>query len=160
MLSTLSKAPAESIHQMSKQKNTGLSAEGKKKEEEWKGVLRDLTNETKAYQDARQSKDGVAASQHSARVHQLLLKAAEVHPDPSVKEKFKKDAEEWVKGDAKARDALSHPFVQGMAILLATPFALAGGALFVAGATVYGAGKLLVGLGDMLTLGQFRHWTS
>ncbi|KAK7682834.1 hypothetical protein QCA50_014218 [Cerrena zonata] len=143
----------------SKKKQDGL-VEEKKGEEEWKGVLRDLTNETKAYQDARKRKDNDVAAQHSERVHQLMLKAAEVHPDPTVKEKFKKDAEEWNKGDNKLKDIMSHPFVQGLAILLAAPFALAGGALFAAGALVYGTGKLIVGLGDALTFGQFRHWTS
>ena len=126
------------------------------KEDEWKRVLQDLTNETIAYQEARQRKDEAAATQHSERILQLMLKAAELHPDPKVKDKFKKDAEEWAKGDGLARDILAHPFLRGLGIIVGVPFALAGGAIFAAGALVYGVGQLLAGLGDALTFGQFR----
>lgn len=132
------------------------NAADEKKEDEWKHVLQDLTNETIAYQEARQRKDEAAATQHSERIPQLMLKAAELHPDPKVKEKFKKDAEEWTKGDSVARDILAHPFLRGLGIIVGVPFALAGGVIFAAGALVYGVGQLLAGLGDAITFGQFR----
>ena len=143
-----------------KSKNGANASQEKKQEEEWKGVLRDLTNETKAYQEARKRKDSGAATQHSERIPRLMLKAAEVHPDPTVKEKFKKDAEEWAKSDSIVKDMLSHPLIQGLGIIVGIPLALAGGAVFAGGALVYGTGKLLVGLGDVLTFGQFRKLTS
>lgn len=57
------------------------------------------------------------------------------------------------------RKRMIHPLLQGLGIILIAPLALAGVGIFAAGAVVYGSGKLLVGLGDVITLGQLRRYT-
>lgn len=85
-----------------------------------------------------------------------MRKAADTHDDPKVKKKMKDDAKAWENGDEKTREKMLHPFLQGLAILLVTPFALVGGVLFAAGAIIWGVGKMLVGVGDLFTWGTMR----
>lgn len=44
---------------------------------------------------------------------------------------------------------------KGLFIIIAIPFAVAGGSIFAAGAVVYGAGLLIKGIGNVATLGFF-----
>ena len=46
--------------------------------------------------------------------------------------------------------------VKGIGLITATPFALAGAAVFAAGAIIYGSGKIIIGIGQVLTLGKLR----
>ncbi|CAL1712113.1 unnamed protein product [Somion occarium] len=130
-----------------------------KDEEEWKIVLHQLSSETKSYEQAVKSKDANGTEQHSREVISLMRRAAEVHPEPKTREKFRHNADTWEKGDTRTRKRMIHPLLQGLGIILIAPLALAGVGIFAAGAVVYGSGKLLVGLGDVITLGQLRRYT-
>ncbi|CAL1712111.1 unnamed protein product [Somion occarium] len=125
-------------------------------EEEWRQIILQLTIENKRYQDASKSKNSSAIAQHSESIPALMYRAADVHPDPKVKEKFRKNAETWGRAGTDEREEMTHPIAKGLAMLLVAPFVMAGGVVFAAGAILYGAGMVFVGLGDALTFGRLR----
>lgn len=119
--------------------------------EYWSVKLRELRQELETYKDAQAlGKAGQPIKEHSAkRIGELYREIAEVHPDPDVKKQMATDAEEWEKADEEKRDFMAHPLLKGLGTLLAAPFV-------IAGTVLGGAGQLLVGLADVLTLGPFR----
>lgn len=82
-----------------------------------------------------------------------MRRLASIHPDPAIQGEWNERADKFSTGEEKEKEGIAEGVGKGVAILLVTPFALAGGAVFAAGAMVYGIGKIVVGLGNVLTLG-------
>lgn len=122
---------------------------------EWSSVLHQLTIETRKYEGL--SKKRISEKERtSIEILGLLRRASEIHPDVGVRNKFRRDAEGWERGERKTRKRILRPFklfLQGGAILATAP-------LLMLGAIMYGTGKLIGGIGDMLTLGQLDRLVS
>ena len=119
--------------------------------EYWSVKLRELRQELETYKGAQALDE---AGQHTKddsakRIGELYKELAEGHPDPDVKKQMATDAEQWEKADEEKRDDLAHPLLDGLALLISAP-------IFVAGVVLYGAGQVLIGLGDLLTFGVLR----
>ncbi|KAK7677258.1 hypothetical protein QCA50_019759 [Cerrena zonata] len=119
--------------------------------EEWHIVLQQLTIETNKYENLTKN-DTSERERLSLEILSLLRRASEVHPDGEVRNKFRRDADAWERGDRKTKKRMLRPlklFLQGMGFLAAAPV-LALGAIF------HGTGHFFVFLGDVLTFGQLN----
>jgi hypothetical protein len=81
---------------------------------------------------------------------------AEMSPDAEARSYWRNQAAGFAAGNRNVREHILADIGQGLLILLATPFALAGAVLFAAGGIVYGAGSIVKGLGNLLTFGAFK----
>ena len=54
------------------------------------------------------------------------------------------------------KDTIMMGIAKGFAIVLCTPIVLSAGAVFGAGAILYGTGKIIIGLGHVATCGRLR----
>ncbi|TDL26909.1 hypothetical protein BD410DRAFT_763097 [Rickenella mellea] len=122
----------------------------------WQEALRDLQAKLDAYDELKRSPNPDASSIHEAEecVVAAMRRLAEIHPDPKVKKQWTERAHAFANADDDHKLDVLKDIGKGVAILLATPFMLAGGVVFAAGAIVYGVGQIVVGLGNLLTFGQ------
>jgi len=130
-------------------------------EEEWQRALRRLQQLMKLYEEARKRDDTESATALAQMITEVMQRLADIHPDPRVQEEWRARAEAFsAAGDSNegdgVRDHILADIGVGLLILLATPFALAGAALFAAGGIIYGAGSVVMGVGNLLTLGAFK----
>ncbi|CAE6360471.1 unnamed protein product [Rhizoctonia solani] len=79
------------------------------------------------------------------------------YPDEESKDAWHAKASQYESSTAEERENILMPLAKGLGILIATPFAVAGGAIFAAGGILYGAGKTIQGVGNLLTGGVFNH---
>lgn len=120
------------------------------KEEEWLALLHQLAEGMKRYESLSRKRDAAEKERTSLEVLSLMRKLAMIHPEEETRKKYDKDANAWEKGDRfdKHRIIRPHMFLlQGCAILIATP-------ILASGAVLYGSGKVLTSIGDMLTFGR------
>ncbi|PPQ95218.1 hypothetical protein CVT26_014910 [Gymnopilus dilepis] len=97
----------------------------------------DPTNPT-AQADLNRAAESVAQGIHLV---------ADAHPSPSEQAKFRRKAQEFAEGDEKQRENVLRDVGKWLLAILATPFVLAGLALYAAGTIVAGVGSLLKGMG-------------
>ncbi|OBZ68939.1 hypothetical protein A0H81_11049 [Grifola frondosa] len=138
----------EDVHEPHVAEHTG---EEDRQEDEWKAALTKVQNEIKRYQRAKREGNKEEKEEAARNIPEYMRRAGDLHTDPDVKAKFYRNAEEFAAGDDEARDKMLHPFVQGLIILLAAPFAVAAG-------IIYGTGKLIEGIGKALTIGPAAAW--
>ena len=123
---------------------------------EWYTVLHQLTIQTKKYEGLTKRKDAAERKRTSLEILALLRRASEIHPDSGVRSKFRMDAEAWERGDRKGVKNKLRPFklfMQGSTLIVTAP-------LLMAGIILYGTGKLIAGIGDMLAFGQLDKFVS
>lgn len=96
------------------------------------------------YEKAQAAGDNAAKASAAEEVPRAYRGAAEHAPDAQKADEHRRTADEWAGASDAKRGAMLHPLLKGVLVLLALPFAVAGGA-------VYGAGVLLMGIGDVLT---------
>jgi hypothetical protein len=78
----------------------------------------------------------------------------EAHPDPEERKKWSAKAEAFEKADdPEHKSSILRDVGSGLAIILATPFVLAGAVIVAAGAILYGVGSLVKGIGNALSFG-------
>lgn len=130
----------------------------KEQEQKWQVALVNLQTQVQVYKRAKSAGDKPAMDEAGAKIPDFMRAAGDAHPEPGVKEKMYKDAEEFASADEEKRERMLHPLLEGLAILITTPFALAGVALVAAGGIIYGAGRLLEGAGKILWAGPAYLW--
>ncbi|CAE6437460.1 unnamed protein product [Rhizoctonia solani] len=81
----------------------------------------------------------------------------DAYPDEESKDAWHTKAKQYDSSSADEKENILMPLAKGLGILIATPFAVAGGAIFAAGGILYGAGKTIQGVGNLLTGGVFNH---
>jgi hypothetical protein len=123
---------------------------------EWTQALLQVQDWLKEYREAKASGDRDRIRRAEELVVAAMLRVAQIHPDPVEKEHWKQRAKDFVKADDKGKEHILEGLGKGLLILLATPFAVAAGAVFAAGAIVYGAGKVIGGIGQVLTFGKLK----
>ncbi|KAF9463981.1 hypothetical protein BDZ94DRAFT_1115193, partial [Collybia nuda] len=122
-------------------------------EAQWKEALEALKTAMITYNQT--SKTGSPKHEHAleataSEVVDKMRRLGDMHTDPAVKKEWGERAEQFEKAGKGERGIMSNDVVKGLAILLATPFALVGAVLFAAGTIVYGAGSVVRGLGNVL----------
>ena len=122
-------------------------------DDSWQEALRRLHRLMDQYKEAQRG-------ELSARLEKEIIRAmedlAEISPDDETSRYWRNQAAEFAAGNREVKEHILADVGKGLLILLATPFALAGGVLFAAGAIIYGAGSLVKGLGKLLTFGAFE----
>jgi hypothetical protein len=131
-------------------------ANGNGDDERWQRELRNLQRLMAQYTGARSRGDEALSNTLAHRIVEAMQRLAQTHPDPRVREHWREKAIEFAAADETDREHILADIGKGLLILLATPFALAGGVLFAAGAIVYGVGTFVKGLGNLATGGVFR----
>jgi hypothetical protein len=138
---------------MTRKKSRSISTA---EEEAWQDAVKDLQGQVVLYQGAKESGDTAQQRVAEQRVVEGMRRISDTHTDPKVRQEWKAKADEFERaGDAKKEHILKN-LGKGLLILLATPFALAGAAIFAAGAMLYGVGCVIQGLGTILTAGSLR----
>ncbi|KAH9949831.1 hypothetical protein B0H21DRAFT_69545 [Amylocystis lapponica] len=135
-----------------------VTNDNQEEEDQWKVALVHLQRQIELYKDAKSTGDKEEADRAADAIPEYMHRAADIHPDHDVKAKMNKDADEFANADEKTRESMLHPLAKGLLILLATPFALVGAALFAAGGIVYGTAKVLEGVGKGLAAGPAFIW--
>ena len=125
-------------------------ASKEQQDEPWLTLLHQLAQEMNKYETS--SKRGQLADKERSSLEILCLmrKLAMIHPEEETRKKYEKDADAWERGDRFDKNKVLRPhylFLQGCVILVATP-------ILATGAALYGTGKILSGVGDMMTLGR------
>ncbi|KAG8743062.1 hypothetical protein FRC10_000444 [Ceratobasidium sp. 414] len=80
----------------------------------------------------------------------------DAEPNAAERERWHNLADNFQAGNAEEKEHILMPIAKGLGIIIAIPFAVAGGVIFAAGSILYGAGKVVQGLGSVLTGGTFR----
>ena len=119
----------------------------------WKASLDDLRNQMVVYENISKRGDDRATEAEAQRVAAAIRNVGDSHTDPKVRQEWHAKAENFSKAAPSERATLFDDIGTGLLILLATPFALAGAAIFAAGAILYGTGMVVKGLGNVLTGG-------
>jgi hypothetical protein len=122
-------------------------------ETEWKESINDLQTQIVKYNQASEGNNSNESGKEAEKVVNAMKRAGDSHPDPKVQKVWYKRAEEFARGNREEKTTMLEDIGKGLVILIATPFALAGAAIFAAGAIVYGAGSLITGLGKAMTFG-------
>ncbi|CAE6471889.1 unnamed protein product [Rhizoctonia solani] len=86
-----------------------------------------------------------------------MRSVGDAYPDQESKDAWHTKASQYESSSAEEKEDILMPLAKGLGILIATPFAVAGGAIFAAGGILYGAGKTIQGVGNILTGGVFNH---
>src|SRR5205823_5368404 len=124
--------------------------------EEFEKALKSLEEAMKEYKAAKQSTDddelkAVRVLRAENRVIAAFEMLQSIDPDLERRVLWEERKAKFKKGDTNEKEHILEGLGKGLAILLLTPFVVAGGAIFAAGSIVYGAGKVVVGLGNLLT---------
>ena len=106
--------------------------------------------------EARVRNDQVSICVIDRKIVAIMRLVGDAYPAGETRNEWYRKADVYEQGDAEEREHILMPLAKGLGIIIATPFALAGGVIFAAGAIVYGVGKTVMGLGSLLTGGVFR----
>ncbi|KAF8603615.1 hypothetical protein BDV93DRAFT_606615 [Ceratobasidium sp. AG-I] len=118
--------------------------------------LKGLAVEPTARDEARSHNDTAAVHSIEIKIAATMRSLGDAYPDEKSKREWREKADAYEQGNDAEKEHIPMPLAKGLGILIATPFAVAGGAIFAAGAIVYGAGKTVEGLGNTLTGGAFQ----
>lgn len=122
-------------------------------EEALKASLDDLKKQMVAYDTVSKKGDDRATDAEAQNVVAAIRNVGDSHTDPKVRWEWHEKAEKFSKASPSERVTLFDDIGKGLLILVATPFALAGAAIFAAGAILYGTGVLIKGIGNVMTGG-------
>lgn len=121
-----------------------------------RALLEALQNLMKQCEEARSRNDTTAIHSIEIKIVSTMRSVGDAYPDEESKQEWHEKADAYERGNDEEKEHILMPLAKGLAILIATPFAVAGGAIFAAGAIVYGAGKTVEGVGNVLTGGAFQ----
>lgn len=108
------------------------------------------------HDEARSRNDTTTVHSIKTEIIPTMRSVGKAYPDEESKHEWHKKADAYERGNYKEKEHILMPLAKGLGILIATPFALAEGAIFADGAIVYGAGKTAEGVGNILTGGTFQ----
>ncbi|KAJ7159558.1 hypothetical protein C8R46DRAFT_1108595 [Mycena filopes] len=115
-------------------------------EEKWQEMLAKLQKLLKKYDRAKKRGDEEAMKRLATDIEASMRAMADTHPDPAVKAEWTTKADDFGKAPDDAKDNMLLDIGKGLALIVASPFMLAGGVL-------YGVGLLTKGLGNLFTGG-------
>ncbi|KAF8603614.1 hypothetical protein BDV93DRAFT_556312 [Ceratobasidium sp. AG-I] len=132
------------------------SVSDNEQEDNVRALLEALQNLMKQRDEARSHNDTAAVHSIEIKIAATMRSLGDAYPDEESKREWREKADAYEQGNDVEKEHILMPLAKGLGILIATPFAVAGGAIFAAGAIVYGAGKTVEGLGNTLTGGAFH----
>jgi hypothetical protein len=106
--------------------------------------------------DAVRQGDQATVDSIEVKIVVTMRKVGDAYPDNESKSEWYKQAELFESGSSEEKEHILMPLTKGLGILIAAPFAVAGGAIFAAGGILYGAGKTIQGVGNLLTGGMLQ----
>lgn len=125
-------------------------------EREVRRLMERLRQRMLEYEGSKQRGDESRMNTLARQIVENMRRLGEIHVDTAVREDFRRRADLFERGNTEQRSHILADVGTGLLIILATPFAIAGGAIVAAGAIVYGAGTLVKGIGNVLTGGIFQ----
>ncbi|CAE6455713.1 unnamed protein product [Rhizoctonia solani] len=117
-------------------------------------VLQDLFQKRR---DAADAGDEAQVKALDQQIVSAMHSVGDAYPDEESKNAWHAKASQYESSSVAEKENILMPLAKGLGILIATPFAVAGGAIFAAGGILYGAGKTIQGVGNILTGGVFNH---
>ncbi|PCH39955.1 hypothetical protein WOLCODRAFT_136582 [Wolfiporia cocos MD-104 SS10] len=122
-------------------------------ERRWQLALEKYQTALRLYKHAVETKDYGVMADMGGRIPGLMRTAGDLAPDANTRRQMYDDARAWELGDYAERAKRINPLLLGLGALIATPFAAVGAVLF-------GAGKVLQGIGQGLSAGpeSFARW--
>ncbi|CCO34938.1 hypothetical protein BN14_09049 [Rhizoctonia solani AG-1 IB] len=117
-------------------------------------ILQDLFQKRRDAANRGDKAEMAAVDQH---IVSAMHNVGNAYPDEESKDAWHSKANQYESSNAEEKENILMPLAKGLGILIATPFAVAGGAIFAAGGILYGAGKTIQGVGNLLTGGVFNH---
>ena len=85
-----------------------------------------------------------------------MYRLATLHPDPFYRNQINEQVRRIETASDHQRDNIFSELGKGMGLILLAPFAVAGATVFAVGTLFYGTGKVIVGLGHVLTFGRLQ----
>lgn len=125
-------------------------------EENARNLLNSLQDLFQWRRDAQSRGETAAVKAIDEQIVTTMRDVGDAYPDNESKAAWHAKADQYQSSDAEEKENILTPLAKGLGILIATPFAVAGGAIFAAGGILYGAGKTIQGIGNVLTGGVFQ----
>ncbi|CAE7221849.1 unnamed protein product [Rhizoctonia solani] len=125
-------------------------------EEDARAQLNALDDLFQKRRDATNTGDHEQVTVLDQQIVSAMRSVGDAYPDEESKDAWHVKAKQYESGTEEEKDNILMPLAKGLGILIATPFAVAGGAIFAAGGILYGAGKTIQGVGNVLTGGVFK----
>ncbi|KDN44226.1 hypothetical protein RSAG8_05699, partial [Rhizoctonia solani AG-8 WAC10335] len=129
-------------------------------EEQIRIALRALETLFDERAEARNRGDQAQIALIEERIALAMRGVGDAYPAGDARANWHRQAEQFRNANGEEREHILMPIAKGLGLLIAAPLALAGvivvGALGAVGAVLYGAGKVVQGLGSLLTGGKFR----
>ncbi|KAG8770642.1 hypothetical protein FRC12_004145 [Ceratobasidium sp. 428] len=125
-------------------------------EETIRESLRELDRMLHMRTQASTQGDSARVTALDEQIGNAMRSIGQAYPAGENRTYWQNAADGFQAGNAQEKEHILMPIAKGLGIIIATPFALAGGVIFAAGAIVYGVGRVLIGLGDALTAGMFN----
>ncbi|GAB1524266.1 hypothetical protein RhiXN_06100 [Rhizoctonia solani] len=126
-------------------------------EEDARQKLNELQDLFQKRRDADSKGDQAQVSALDREIVSAMHNVGNAYPDQESKDAWHAKASQYESSSAEEKENILMPLAKGLGILIAAPFAVAGGAIFAAGGILYGAGKTIQGVGNLLTGGVFNH---
>jgi len=123
------------------------------KKSDWKESVDHLQKQMMVYQQTSEMGDNKATEEEAQKAAEAMRRVGDSHTNPNVRREWCERAEAFQRGNKNERSSMFGDIGKGLLIILATPIALAGAAIFGTGAILYGTGSLIKGLGDLMTAG-------
>src|ERR1700730_14278213 len=95
----------------------------------WQVALKRLKADLNNYEAAQKSNDEGLKKKEASNIIESMQRIGDSHPDPDMRDYWKKKAEAFLRSDETGKEHILAGVGKGLAILLITPFALAGGVL-------------------------------
>lgn len=120
----------------------------------WKEALENMERALVVYDKTAKKGDDKEIEAAAENVVKKMRGVGAAHTDPAVKKEWDDKAERFAKEGKVGRRTMLGDIGMGLALLIATPFALAGAAILAAGGILYGVGSIVKGLGNLMTAGM------
>ncbi|KAJ3499928.1 hypothetical protein NLJ89_g10010 [Agrocybe chaxingu] len=119
------------------------------------GALQELFDRRVA---ARSQSNATAVRNIDSQIPSAMCTVGDAYPDQETRRHWYKRAEDYENACPEQKEHIMKPPLEGLGMLIAAPLVLAGGVVvgsaYTAGAILVGAGKLIRGLGSLLTGGN------
>ncbi|KAG8736239.1 hypothetical protein FRC12_017719 [Ceratobasidium sp. 428] len=118
--------------------------------------LRELDGLLQLREQANAQGNTASVAALDEQISDIMRSISQAYPAGENRTYWQNTHRNFQAGSAQDKEHILMPIAKGLGIIIATPFALAGGVIFAAGAILYGVGKTVLGLGNMLTFGAFQ----
>ncbi|KAH7332991.1 hypothetical protein B0J17DRAFT_677140 [Rhizoctonia solani] len=129
-------------------------------EEQIRSALQALQTLFEERAEARKRGDQAELALVEERITLAMRRVGDEYPEGEIRGGWYSKAEAFFKAKGDEKDHILMPIAKGLGLLIAAPLALAGGIVVgvvaTAGTVLYGVGKVVQGVGSVLTGGWFR----